>query len=86
VENIKVLVRVRPASKSETGAGSGTYRKAVQVEPDKSELLYEGSKTFTFDHCCDETSTQVCGGRGRCFCCGHHNYRYGGGGCCRCCW
>jgi hypothetical protein len=55
-ENIKVLVRVRPANEREMEAGSGVYRKSVEVSG--NALTYEGAKPFTFDGCCDEDSTQ----------------------------
>ena len=55
VENIKVLVRVRPANDAEK---SQAYRKALEVDTARSEIMYEGAKKFTFDHCCDEGSSQ----------------------------
>lgn len=55
-ENIKVLVRVRPADEREMAAGEGAYRKAVEVSG--NSLIYEGAKPFHFDGCCDEDSTQ----------------------------
>ena len=55
-ENIKVLVRVRPANESEVAEGNGAYRKSVEVSGNC--LTYEGAKPFAFDGCCDEDSTQ----------------------------
>ena len=62
-QNIKVLVRVRPANSKEKGSGAGAYRKALSVDGATNGILYEGAKTFTFDHCCDEETDQV---RGAC--------------------
>ena len=47
-----MLVRVRPANEREMEAGSGVYRKSVEVSG--NALTYEGAKPFTFDGCCDE--------------------------------
>jgi hypothetical protein len=55
-ENIKSIVRVRPASEREVADGEGVYRKSVEVSG--NSLTYEGAKPFTFDGCCDEDSTQ----------------------------
>ena len=46
VENIKVLVRVRPANDAEK---SQAYRKALEVDTARSEIMYEGAKKFTFE-------------------------------------
>eukprot|EP01052_Picozoa_sp_SAG31_P017657 SAG31_NODE_1218_length_9303_cov_4.349087_1_plen_869_part_10 len=54
-ENIKVLLRVRPPADAEQQGG--IYRKAVAVTAPNC-VNYESAKDFTFDHCCDETTSQ----------------------------
>jgi kinesin family protein 3/17 len=72
VENVRVVVRVRPLSEREVEAG---YRQITKVDTVNKTIAVENPqaaegeppKTFTFDIVFDTDSRQVCF-----YCCCHH--------------
>lgn len=63
IENVRVVIRVRPLSKSEQAEG---YRNIVTIDRNENVInlskpatINEKSKTFKFDHIFPEDSTQV---------------------------